>query len=28
VTLEPDVFRIVKAKPSAAQFFSITTKVF
>jgi hypothetical protein len=28
VTLEPDVFRIIKAKPSSAQFFSITTKVF
>jgi hypothetical protein len=27
-TLEPDVFRIIKARPSAAQFFSITTRVF
>jgi len=27
-TLEPDVFRIIKAKPSWAQFFSISTKIF
>lgn len=27
-TLEPDVFRIIKAKPSVAQFLSITTRVF
>jgi hypothetical protein len=27
-TLEPDVFRIIKAKPSASQFFSISTRVF
>jgi demethoxyubiquinone hydroxylase (CLK1/Coq7/Cat5 family) len=28
VTLEPDVFRIIKARPSSAQFFSISTRVF
>lgn len=27
-TLEPDIFRIVKARPSAAQFFSISTRIF
>jgi hypothetical protein len=27
-TLEPDVFRIIKAKPSAAQFFAISTRIF